>query len=219
MAARSRLVVAGVVVGLLAAFLSLRSGNAVVLPPAVRGKNNTVLFVVTGMYGLSNVHYATASALLEHHPEVAVHFASFPMAEKEVNLTSHFALRRNPAAAPVVFHSLPGPDYEETLDRQGTTMEGVIHPPGFSGVKKLIKDLQLYVSPWVLEDHVALVDAIEAIIEAIDPSVVALDSLFSAGIDAARKGNRLTAVVSPNMASDTFADRQPWGQMFWRYPV
>jgi hypothetical protein len=220
MKGRTRVRTAALVVGLLAALISfLRSRSASALPPPVQGKNNTVLFLVTDAPGLSNVHHATASALLEHHPGMEVHFASFPSVAKEVNLTSHFVRLRNPEAAPIVFHSLPGFSYYETFDNMGLTIDGVVTPPGVSGAVKLVKDIQKFMSPWALEEHFNLVLAIEAVINKTNPSVVALDSLFAPAIDAARKGNRLTAVISPNMASDTFADRQPWGQIFWRYPA
>lgn len=219
MATRTRLLMTAVAVGLLAAFLSLRSSNVVEPAPVVRGKNNTVLFLVAEHPGFSNVHHATASALLERHPEVAVHFASFPRVEKEANLTSHFARRRNPEAAPVIFHTLPGPSYTEAIENTGMDMEEAVLPRGLDGLLKMLSQMQLYLSPWTAEDHLKLVDASEAIIQEVDPAIVVLDSMFCAGIDAARKSNRLTAVVSPNMASDTFVDRQPWGQMFWRYPV
>jgi hypothetical protein len=208
-------------IGLLAILISLRRSYAPAapLPAPVQGKNNTVLFVVTGEHGLTNVHYAAASSLLEHHPHVSVHFSSFDKAAPKLSRISDFALRRSPAAKPIVFHGLPSPGYGDTLSSTGLTPDSIITPPGAAGVDKLVQHMQMFLSPFEVDHHLAIVDAIGDTIARIDPAVVVLDSLFGAGIDAARKYNRLTAVVSPNMVSDVFADKQPWGQMFWRYPA
>lgn len=51
-------------------FLFERSGNH--YAPQVLGKNNTVLFLTTDHYGYCNVHLATAFALLQNQPHIAV---------------------------------------------------------------------------------------------------------------------------------------------------
>ena len=214
-----RLTVSAIAVCVFAGILSFWSGKIVALPPPVQGKNNTVLFVVADHWGLNNVHYATISALLEHHPEVEIHLASFPSQGKELDKVSQFAQRRNPGAVAPVFHGLPGTSHKGLTDLYLGNSENAVNRRGPRALSSFNRNAQFFLSPWPLEEHLTLFKAIGAVINKTDPSVVALDVFFPPGLDAVRFNNRLSAVVSPNMASDNFVNWQPWGQMFWRYPV
>ncbi|KAK5627440.1 hypothetical protein RRF57_003155 [Xylaria bambusicola] len=72
-----------------------------------QGRNNTVLFLSCNEHGLSNVHVATAYALLERHPEVEVHYASFPPMGRKLGRVSDRARQINPSARSIVYHELP----------------------------------------------------------------------------------------------------------------
>lgn len=74
-----------------------------------KGQPNTVLFLSNYEYGLANVLLASSYALLVQHPEIRVHFASFPKREKDTTLISKYALDQNPSASPMTFHGLKGP--------------------------------------------------------------------------------------------------------------
>ncbi len=70
---------------LVAVYLARASPSTEVEPtPTVQGKNGTVLFFINTEYGLSNVHLATTGALLEKHPGIDVHIASFPRLASKV---------------------------------------------------------------------------------------------------------------------------------------
>ncbi|KAB5576447.1 hypothetical protein GE09DRAFT_1024633 [Coniochaeta sp. 2T2.1] len=208
--------IAGLIALLFAYTKSRGAANPPPPPAAVQGRNNTVLFLVDKHPGLTNVHYATASVLLEQHPEVAVHFATFSEKEKEADTVSRFARRRNPQARPIVFHGLSGRGFMETMDRP---MPEYVHGRDARGMRYMFDMLPHVLQPWRVEEHLALVGRMEEVIEEVDPAVVVLDCFFMVGIDAARKQNRLMSVVAPNQAVDSFVDRQPWGQMFWKYPA
>ena len=183
----------------------------------VVGKNNTVLFLTNVEDGVSNVHVATAHALLERHPDVSVHFASFAaMAPRLRRISAH----KGPGAADVVFHEIEGdPLRKVASELSGKNVTTRIHPPGVRGVGTVARDLQMYVWPWSGEQHMELYRQVSRVIVDVDPAVVVLDSLFRPGIDAVRAQNRLHSVISPNTLIDTFIGQQPYGAMFWKYPA
>ncbi|KAI1861171.1 hypothetical protein JX265_009790 [Neoarthrinium moseri] len=93
------------------------------------------------------------------------------------------------------------------------------HPPGLGGIDQICRDIQFYISPWSGEDHYVLYHRLVDIIDQVDPAVVVLDTVFRPGIDATRERKRLHAFISPNTLIDNFAMDQPWGSMFWKYPL
>ncbi|KAI0202027.1 hypothetical protein F4808DRAFT_450008 [Astrocystis sublimbata] len=192
----------------------LLSPTSNAIPPVV-GQNNTALFLVTSDYGLSNVHVATAQALLERHPYIQLHFSSFtPMASRLERLSSHI---QSPHG--IVFHPLDGMSVMDTCRTFGKNISNSIHPPGWAGICNLCKDMQLYVSPWRGEEHLAIYEQIGKIIDKVDPALIVLDTLFRPAIDATRDKNRLHAIISPNTLIENFPAEQPWGKMFWKYPA
>ncbi|KAJ2996360.1 hypothetical protein NUW58_g990 [Xylaria curta] len=215
----NRLAAGAVGVLLIAFFLSWQSMLSPAtprIPPAV-GTNNTALFLVTSDHGLSNVHVATAHALLERHPHVQLHFGSFaPMASKLKRISSYV---QHPDAKEIVFHQIEGLSVMGTCSAFGKNTSNSVHPPGWAGIGQLCKDMQLYVSPWTGEDHLRIYERIKHIIDAVDPAVIVLDTLFRPAIDATRDLNRLHAIISPNTLIETFPADQPWGKMFWKYPA
>ncbi|KAI1735808.1 hypothetical protein F4680DRAFT_434519 [Xylaria scruposa] len=216
----SNLITGAISIVLIAFLLSWRSvllPSNPNIPPPVVGINNTALFLVTSDYGLSNVHVATAHALLERHPHIQLHFGSFaPMAPKLERVSSH---NRRPHSKDIVFHQIKGLSVIDTCRAFGKKTSNSIHPPGWAGIGQLCKDMQLYVSPWTGEDHLNIYEQIKRIIDTVDPAVVVLDTPFRPAIDATRDMNRLHAIVSPNTLIESFPAEQPWGKMFWKYPA
>ena len=188
-------------------------------PFTVLGKNNTVLFLSNYEYGLANTLLASAHSLLVHHPGVKVHFASFPKREKDTTALSKFAIDQNPSASPISFHRFKGPCYGDSLQATGHFIEETIHAPGVRGGAKLCQDMQKYLMPWNASSYYDLYEEALAIIDQVDPAVVALDPQFGPGLDATKARHRKHAVVSPNSLRDNFAQMQPYGAMFWKYPA
>lgn len=185
-----------------------------------------VLFLVLPHHGLSNVHLATAFALLERHPQLKVEFASFPLLKKKVQRISASGQEANPEAKPIGFHSIQGLEYGElvrdslALSTGGPfSIEKIVMPPGLPGIKSIVKDFALYVSPWPAHDHLETYHDIRRTIDAIDPAVVVLDTIFAPAMDATRDSNRLHAFITPNTLLDNFSAKQPWAGFFWKYPV
>ncbi|OLN81978.1 hypothetical protein CCHL11_09263 [Colletotrichum chlorophyti] len=113
------------------------------------GKNKTVLFVINHEDGLSNVHVATACALLEHHPETTT-----------------------PQAHSVTFHELPPPDLDEASHRDSIKL---MQPSGVTGIKGLASSVETFLGPWSGPDHLRLVNHVKDLVHEIDPIVIALD--------------------------------------------
>jgi hypothetical protein len=176
-----------------------------------KGQPNTVLFLSNYEYGLANVLLASSYALLVHHPETKVHFASFPKRKKDIDAISRFAIERNPSASPITFHELEGPTYGDVLQASGHFIEETIHAPGVAGGAKLCKTLQTYLMPWNGSEYYGLYEEILQIIDEVDPAVIALDPQFGPALDATKNRNRTHAVVSPNSLRDNFAQMQPNG--------
>ncbi|KAI5357440.1 Putative UDP-glucuronosyl/UDP-glucosyltransferase [Septoria linicola] len=92
-------------------------------------------------------------------------------------------------------------------------------PAGVKGIDKLCTQMQILLDPWTPEDHFSIYKQILAVIDEVDPAVVVLDTLFFPGVEAARTRNRVHAIISPNLASDTFGSAQPRLGMLWKYPA
>lgn len=197
----------------------LYSGNPPPRPPYIQGRNKTVLFLANSENGLSNVHVATASALLENFPDIEIHYGSFPKARSKLARVSSFARNRQPDAKDVIFHELSGPGYLVANLQLGETIDTTMAPPGFAGVSQFTRQIQNWISPWDVEEHLALYKQMGAIIDKVDPAVVVLDTLFGPAIDSTRDKNRQHAFVTPNTLVDNFLAEQPYGSMFWKYPA
>ncbi|KAM5368046.1 hypothetical protein ACJZ2D_009650 [Fusarium nematophilum] len=108
--------------------------------PYIHGKNGTVLFISNSEHGLSNVHLATSSALLENYQDLDVHYASFPSVRGKLERISSFARGRTPGARDIVFHELKGLTFAQAIMKEGRSF---ISPPGRAGIASLAEHIQL----------------------------------------------------------------------------
>ncbi|KAI3340727.1 hypothetical protein F4824DRAFT_452008 [Ustulina deusta] len=209
---------------LVAVYLARASPSTEVEPtPTVQGKNGTVLFFINTEYGLSNVHLATTGALLEKHPGIDVHIASFPRLASKVAKVASLAQQKSKAAKDIQFHELPGREYAEALSNQvggvgGKSIRHLLHPPGMKGINEIMRIVQPAISPWDGGDHVEIYQKAREIMEAVDPAVVVLDIALRPAIDAAIQNNRLYTYLAPNVLADTFWIDQPFRTMFMKFP-
>lgn len=186
------------------------------------GKNSTVLFVTNNQYGLSNVHLATAQSLIERHPHLDVHFASFSSWGTQVARVSNLARMQSPSAPEITFHEIKGQSYAEAAGaRVGLKKFSTVwfqHEPGIHAYPELNQFLQDFASPWEADAHLSLYEGVQELIGRVDPAVVVLDMVLSPAIDATRKANRRLVFVAPNSLHDHLALEQPYGKGFWKYP-
>ncbi|KAF4982993.1 hypothetical protein FZEAL_1494 [Fusarium zealandicum] len=214
---RRLLLVGSVLIAALAFFFT--QGETPQRAPYTAGRNKTALFFVNKEHGLSNVHVATASALLEHYPDIDVHFASFSELASKLDRVSRFSRKKTPEARDIIFHKLRGASYADAVHKAGKRIDNIPHPPGAAGIGHLCRDIQTWIAPWTVQDHLALYGELVSLIDEIDPAVVVLDPLFRPGLDATRDKNRLHAIITPNTVLDNFLGDQPYGSMFWKYPA
>ncbi|GAP91408.1 putative 2-hydroxyacylsphingosine 1-beta-galactosyltransferase [Rosellinia necatrix] len=185
-----------------------------------QGRNNTVLFLTNTEHGLSNVFVATAYTLLERHPGVEVHYASFPQLARKLERVSEQARRTQPAAGRVIFHEVvPDLSFLSIMAQAGSTPVNVIHPPGLAGVDTVLQLMPLFTSLWSGEDHMILYERFQEIIAEVDPSIVVLDAFMRPALDAVRNSSRLHAFISPLTPIEVFPLEQPYGTWLWKYPI
>lgn len=212
------------VVSILVAYLafvsqrtSTTTGNDDIGPSLIRGRNETVLFLINAEYGLSNVHLALMQGLFEQHPNIEVHVASFPKAASRISRIATFA-----GNAKVSFHNVSGgPTYWDAFrHRVGSLgLKTLEHPPGLRGLDTFSKVLQIAVAPWSPEHHQLLYRSFVSVINEVDPAIVVLDASMRPAVDASVATNRFSACVIPNAAHEMFWGRQPGGKGFWKYPM
>ncbi|CAG8958148.1 hypothetical protein HYFRA_00000497 [Hymenoscyphus fraxineus] len=211
--------VSAVLIGVCAyLFASSREVEETYYPPII-GKKNTLLFLTNDHVGCHNVHLSTVYSLLAKHPEIEVHYASFPKVEKRLKHISSLAAQTNSKAKDVSFHPLPGTGYVDTLaelfdiDKE---LEIGSHGPGLNTLSKSIGS---YIAPWAAEDYFNLYDTCARLIDEIDPAFVIIDTVFAPGIDATRDRNRSHALITPNLLTDYLPAEQPKWTLFWKYPA
>ncbi|KAK2599137.1 hypothetical protein QQS21_005398 [Conoideocrella luteorostrata] len=196
------------------------------------GKRNVVLFITDSANGLSNAHVATCSSLLENHPEVEVHYSSFPKLIAATSRITAYARAKNPECQMIHFHEITGDDYKTSVSQvltNATSSKAVSDgppdvslawgPPGHSAIRSLVQDLGLLLVPWDAASHWNMFSQLCTIIEEVDPAVVILDPLFHPALDAARNMNRRRIVLNPNALHGVLSDVQPRGAALWKYPA
>ncbi|KAM0420429.1 hypothetical protein ACHAPT_011850 [Fusarium lateritium] len=184
------------------------------LPPLDFGRKNVVLFVTSDHDGYCNVHLATSHALSEKYPDLEQHYASFPDLKRKVDRVS----AEHPSSKSVVWHELPPLGIRVTYLRYFGSVGGLINKPGLKGLEKFTQGVQIVMAPWTAEEHWKLYKTIFDVIKEVDPALVVLDRLFKPGIEATQDLNYKHLVISPNSIIDSFAHKEPWGAMYWKYP-
>jgi hypothetical protein len=185
----------------------------------VHGRNGTVLFLTTEAPGFSNVHLATVSALLRNHPDMDVHYASFPALKRNVLAISAAAQETNPSCKPLQWHELPGPDFRYTFNGHWPSVESMISGVGTTDYAKKIDDLIYGLAPWAAEDHWNCYTAIISLIDMVNPELIVLDNLLAPATDLARNSERRFVSLVPNAVLELIAADQPRGAMLWKYPA
>ncbi|OTB02617.1 glycosyltransferase family 1 protein [Hypoxylon sp. CI-4A] len=188
--------------------------------PFVPGRNNTVLFISNTEFGLSNIFVSTVYALLERHPDVQVHYASYAEMAPRLERVAKHVRQTNPSARDAILHRFPDRlTFIDAMITGGRTVDVIRSPPGLAGIDNLCRDMPFYTAPWTADKHIALYQETIDIIDEVDPALVVLDIFFRPPIEAARQTKRLHAFLTPNPPVDTFVLEQPYLSWLWKYPV
>lgn len=212
---RRALLVLAILGALVAVFLARQSAQEEEI--LISGRNNTVLLLTDSHHGLCNVHLATVSALIENHPSLEVHYASFAGIASDIERITEIVKKSANPQAKIHWHQYDGPSLVDEMSVAGG-VQSIIAPPGLSGLKEFVEMVAFAVTAWSNEAHLSLYHQTADLIREIDPAVVVLDSMFRPAIDAAISLNRTRAYVTPNALTDLLAGVQPKGALFWKYP-
>ncbi|KAL4901282.1 hypothetical protein BDW74DRAFT_181859 [Aspergillus multicolor] len=107
----------------------------------------------------------------------------------------------------------------EVMFKTYPSFDAFITDYGLKGYDKMLQIVQNVLMPWTPEEYLALYEETVRLIDEVDPAVIVVDSMQRPFVDAARNANRQFAMLNPNALTDIIAYRQPWGQMFWKYPA
>ena len=190
-------------------------------------KNNRVLLLMNEESGLGNVGLATSHALLEHHPSLEIHYASFRRAASAAaSISNHIQRERQRSPnttfssdSPALhFHLLAGPSYGDALLAQNFSVNGLLHVPGLAGHASMRDTVVACLLPWTGEDYVALYHDAERTIAEVDPAIIVVDTVLTPAVAAAKSTGRKYVMLSANSLKDAVGMQQPWGQGFWKIP-
>jgi hypothetical protein len=183
-----------------------------------KGRNNTVLLLGNGDFGLGNVVLATGAALIEEQPQLEVHYGTFNKFTKPIQRVNELNAE-NGLSNSVHAHIFESKGFSEIGDDHYGTIQGLMHPPGLKGFKKYLNEVKWLVQPLELDQYLANYREALELIEKVDPQVIAIEPMFSPGVDAAIASKRRYVMLSPNALRDAFAVRQPYAAGLWKYPV
>jgi hypothetical protein len=181
-----------------------------------------VLLATNSEYGQANVFLAVGHALQARDPDVQIHFASFAAIANDVSSASAYSVQSTSGARPWQFHELDGPSFwdatAKTAHRTGLAAT-IEKPPNFSGTLAILKQTQSLMLPWEGPDFVNIYQSFARLAAEIQADIIAVDSLFAPVLTACRHLELKHLVFSPNTLKDFSAVLQPWGAMFWKFPV
>ncbi|UKZ76213.1 hypothetical protein TrVFT333_003910 [Trichoderma virens FT-333] len=149
---RRALVVFAILAALVGVFLARQSAQEDEV--LVSGRNNTVLIFTDSHHGLCNVHLATVSTLIENHPSVEVHYASFSDIASDIERIMETAKAINPAAK-IHWHQFDGAGIVEEIKALGGLLE-IVTPPGLPGLKAFSQMVTFFLTAWSNEAHLSL---------------------------------------------------------------
>lgn len=179
-----------------------------------------ILLLTNSEHGQANVFLAASHSLLALGKDVEVHFASFDPISKSVASTSDYALRCSPGGRPLVFHRLDGISMLDALmTPEHRFWETMGRRPGLGATTQFMWQMMRVVVPWSAPEFMRVYRSVIRIIDDVSADVVVVDSMFSPGLTACRLLKVRHIILSPNTLKDFASVLQPWGAMFWKYPM
>ncbi|KAK4120291.1 glycosyltransferase family 1 protein [Parathielavia appendiculata] len=177
-----------------------------------------ILLVTNSELGQANIFLAAGHALVSRDPDVEVHYASFPALSKPVFEASRYALRCSPKARPFVFHALEGVSFIAAF-MAVNGLETISKSPGLASTPEYLKMMMKIVLPWSAPGFITIFRSLVRVIEDITPDFVVVDPLFGPGLTVCDHLGLKHMILSPNAVKDMALASQPWGAMFWKYPI
>lgn len=164
------------------------------------GRNNTVLFFTNDDYGLSNVHLAAVNSLLLNHPDIEVHYSSFPPWQKRIQQIEDRVARRTNAERSVKFHPLPHSGMSVAMDRYIHFQE-LYHRPGLPSTVFWSHVMNIANMPWEQQEYLDIYEAATEVLLNVDPAVVVFPPEMHPALQAVRDLNWRHVFLIPNSLS------------------
>ncbi|KAK4098901.1 glycosyltransferase family 1 protein [Parathielavia hyrcaniae] len=177
-----------------------------------------ILLITNSEFGQANVFLAAGHALVSRDPDVQVHYASFPALSKPVSEASAYALQCTPNSRPFVFHALQGVSFVDVF-QSFNGFETISKRPGLVNTPEYLRMAMKIVLPWSAPEFITIFRSLVQIIEEVGPDLAVVDSLFGPGHTACDHVGLPHMILSPNAIKDMTLATQPWGAMFWKYPI
>ncbi|KAF4625106.1 hypothetical protein G7Y89_g13063 [Cudoniella acicularis] len=162
---------------------------------ATMEKQQSILFITNSELGQASVILAVAHEFLIR-PEYDVHIASFTALKNSISELNEDASRASSnSVSKATFHVIDGKSMKEATGRATEFLE--MHPHGINGA--------LY--------------AYDNIIKDICPDIVAVDPLFSQGVDACNNLGQKCVILSPNTLKELVLQDQPGATPLTKFPA
>lgn len=181
-----------------------------------------ILLAVNSEYGQANVFLAVAHSLQALDSDVQIHIASFAPISDDVSSASDYSRQCAQGARPWQFHLLDGPCLMEAVKAMKGTEQleaALLKRPTFSSTTEVLSMVMSLLLPWDGPEFVQIYKSFVRIVDEVQPEIIVVDSLLCPVLTACRHLKYNHLVLSPNTLKDFAAALQPWGAMFWKYPV
>jgi hypothetical protein len=181
-------------------------------------KRQSILFITNSELGQSTVILAVAHEFLIRS-DYDVHIASFPaLAGSIPELNEDAATATAGAASTATFHTIAGNSMKDALAREAEFLE--MHPPGVNGAMFAYENvLPATFAPWQGSDYLIGYNSCVEIINAVNPDIVAVDPLFSQGVEACNTQGKKVVILSPNTYKELVLGDQPGTSALWKFPA
>ena len=177
-----------------------------------------VLFLANSEHGQTNIILAITHELLVQG-DVEVHIGSFPVLERRVEklLADNSPAYDESFRSRIHFHPVRGPSNTDVFIRTGK--RGAFHPPGYHGAVLGFQSLCEDIWGWTEEEYVDIYASCVEIINAVQPSTIAIDFFFLQGRDAAYNTGHTAILINTTSLSHIVLGMQPHSAALWKYPL
>ncbi|KAF4589661.1 glycosyltransferase family 1 [Ophiocordyceps camponoti-floridani] len=179
-----------------------------------------ILFLTNSELGEANVFLALFPALAKAYPHVQVHLASFASLRKHADEVSGQVREKLPRARPLIFHEIRGLAMADAFSDVGDFTSEILSTP--LGFRTTIRCLDCMVSVFLPYDGPQLVEVISSIMDIIrdvEPDLVVVDSLMSAGLTVCYHLQLKFMCLSPNSINLFAKHNQPRLETMWKHPA
>ncbi|PHH73738.1 hypothetical protein CDD80_3616 [Ophiocordyceps camponoti-rufipedis] len=179
-----------------------------------------ILFLTNSELGEANVFLALFTALAKANPHVQVHLASFASLRIHADEVSRQVLEKLPRARPLIFHEIRGlPIIDAYSDVYCFGSEAISTPLRFGTTLRSLNALVSVFLPYDGPQLVEVVSSLADIIREVEPDLVVVNSVMSAGLTVCYHLRVKFMCLSPNSIS-LFAKRsQPRLEAMWKHPA